>query len=40
MHNVRKDNIEKPVINSSGEQVYEMIGKPSELGGAVQHSLA
>ena len=34
----RKDNIEKPVENPSGERIYEMIGRPEHLGGTIGHS--
>lgn len=40
MHISRKDKIEKPIVNLSGEQVFEMIGNPTELGGAINHSFA
>ncbi|MEK7130544.1 MAG: cupin domain-containing protein [Patescibacteria group bacterium] len=34
----RKDRIKKPSINPTGEQIYEMIGRPKYLGGATKHS--
>lgn len=40
MYITRKDKIEKPIINLSGEHVYEMIGNLAELGGAIHHSFA
>jgi mannose-6-phosphate isomerase-like protein (cupin superfamily) len=34
----RKDKIENPFVSKSGERVYEMIGRPTRLGGATKHS--
>jgi mannose-6-phosphate isomerase-like protein (cupin superfamily) len=34
----RKDKVEKPFVNPTGERVYEMIGRPERLGGATKHS--
>lgn len=34
----RKDKVEKPFVNVTGERVYEMIGRPEHLGGATKHS--
>jgi mannose-6-phosphate isomerase-like protein (cupin superfamily) len=34
----RKDKVEKPFVSKSGERVFEMIGRPSKLGGATKHS--
>lgn len=34
----RKDKVEKPFENPTGERVYEMIGRPENLGGAIKHS--
>ena len=34
----RKEKVEKPFVNVTGERVYEMVGKPARLGGATKHS--
>jgi mannose-6-phosphate isomerase-like protein (cupin superfamily) len=34
----RKDKVEKPFVNPTGERLYEMIGRPEHLGGATKHS--
>lgn len=34
----RKDKVEKPFENPTGERIYEMIGSPKNLGGANNHS--
>jgi mannose-6-phosphate isomerase-like protein (cupin superfamily) len=34
----RKEKVEKPFVNVTGEQVYELVGKPAQLGGAAEHS--
>jgi mannose-6-phosphate isomerase-like protein (cupin superfamily) len=34
----RKEKIESPFVSKSGERVYEMIGRPTRLGGATKHS--
>jgi mannose-6-phosphate isomerase-like protein (cupin superfamily) len=34
----RKDKVEKPFVNPTGERIYEMIGRPENLGGATKHS--
>jgi mannose-6-phosphate isomerase-like protein (cupin superfamily) len=34
----RKEKVEKPFLSKSGERVYEMIGRPKNLGGAIKHS--
>ena len=34
----RKDKVEKPFENPTGERIYEMIGRPEHLGGATKHS--
>lgn len=34
----RKDKVEKPFENPTGERIYEMIGRPERLGGATKHS--
>jgi len=35
----RKDKTGKPFENPTGERIYELVGKPEELGGAVRHSV-
>ena len=39
MRVVRKDAINNPVKNPSGEEIYEMIGRLPEFGGTIHHSL-
>jgi mannose-6-phosphate isomerase-like protein (cupin superfamily) len=34
----RKDKIKEPFKNPTGEMIYEMIGRPENLGGAKNHS--
>jgi ethanolamine utilization protein EutQ len=34
----RKDKVQEPFINTTGERVYEMIGRPDALGGSSAHS--
>lgn len=34
----RKDRIKKPFKNATGERIYELIGRPERLGGAIRHS--
>jgi len=36
----RKEKVEQPFVNATGERVYEMVGKPARLGGAANHSFA
>jgi mannose-6-phosphate isomerase-like protein (cupin superfamily) len=38
MRLVRKEDINNPVHNSRGEVIYEMIGRPQEIGGTTNHS--
>lgn len=38
MRVIRKDEISTPFISTSGERIYEMIGRPAELGGTANHS--
>ena len=40
MRLTRKEEITEPVENSSGEQVYEMLGEPEAIGGAKHHSFS
>jgi mannose-6-phosphate isomerase-like protein (cupin superfamily) len=35
----RKDTVKEPFVSATGEQVYEMIGRRKELGGATLQSL-
>lgn len=35
----RKDKIEKPFENPTGERIYELVGKAKSLGGATKHSV-
>ena len=39
MHITSKANV-RPSVNPNGETVFEMIGRPPDHGGEVQHSLA
>jgi mannose-6-phosphate isomerase-like protein (cupin superfamily) len=39
MRIIRKDQIAEPFRARVGEEIYEMIGRPDELGGSVKHSL-
>lgn len=36
----RKDKVEKPFVNLTGERVYEMLGAPEHIGGAKGHSFS
>ena len=38
MRVVRKEDISNPLMNSSGEEIYEMIGRLPEIGGTIHHS--
>ena len=40
MRITRKDEVKEPVVNPTGERVYEMIGRPENLGGAIKHSVS
>lgn len=40
MRLTRKEQIEKPFLNSTGERVYEMLGAPEEIGAAKYHSFS
>ena len=40
MRIIRKDSIKEPVIDSKGEEIYELIGSAEKSGGSVKHSLA
>jgi mannose-6-phosphate isomerase-like protein (cupin superfamily) len=39
MRIARKNQIREPFRAPLGEEIYEMIGRPEELGGTVSHSL-
>jgi mannose-6-phosphate isomerase-like protein (cupin superfamily) len=39
MRVIRKEDISNPLMNPSGEEIYEMIGDLPELGGTVHHSV-
>jgi len=39
MRVVRKEDISNPLMNPSGEEIYEMIGRLPEIGGTIHHSL-
>jgi mannose-6-phosphate isomerase-like protein (cupin superfamily) len=36
----RKEKVETPLINATGEEVYKLIGSNPRCGGATHHSLA
>ena len=36
----RKDKVLKPFVIDTGEKVYEMFGRPDELGGSCAHSFS
>lgn len=36
----RKDKVEKPFVNTTGERVYEMLGAPEHIGAAKYHSFS
>ena len=38
MRVVRREDIDKPFEAPLGERIYEMIGKPPEIGGTTNHS--
>ncbi len=38
MRVVKKEDISNPLINPSGEEIYEMIGQLPEIGGTIHHS--
>lgn len=40
MRVVRKEDISTPIKNPSGEEIYDMIGRPPESGGTIRHSVA
>jgi len=40
MRLTRKEQIEKPFLNSTGERVYEMLGAPEGIGAAKYHSFS
>ena len=40
MHINNKENIDKPIISSTEEEIYELIGKAESLGGSQHHSVA
>lgn len=39
MRVVRKEEINNPLKNPGGEEIYEMIGRLPEIGGSIHHSL-
>src|SRR5215469_14227554 len=39
MRVVRKEEISNPLMNPSGEEIYEMIGPSPAVGGTIHHSL-
>jgi len=39
MRIISKEDINSPVTNLNGEVIYEMIGRPPEIGGTIHHSL-
>ena len=40
MRLTRRSNVESPLIKTSGETVYELVGARADLGGTAQHSIA
>jgi mannose-6-phosphate isomerase-like protein (cupin superfamily) len=38
MRIITKDEISKPLLAEKGEIIYEMIGRPQEIGGTTHHS--
>jgi mannose-6-phosphate isomerase-like protein (cupin superfamily) len=38
MRVVRKQDVDKPFQGELGEEIFEMIGRPSEIGGSSNHS--
>ena len=38
MRTVRKEDVTKPFLAPRGEIIYEMIGRPQEIGGTTKHS--
>ena len=38
MRKIRKEDISNPFVNTTKEEIYEMIGKTKELGSAKHHS--
>ncbi|WP_346898985.1 cupin domain-containing protein [uncultured Roseibium sp.] len=38
MRIVKKDDITEPFVAPLGEKIYEMIGRPTEIGGTTNHS--
>ncbi len=38
MRVVRKEDVTKPFLAPMGEVIYEMIGRPEEIGGTTNHS--
>src|SRR5437764_14778738 len=39
MRIISKEGTNSPVTNLNGEVIYEMIGRPPEIGGTIHHSL-
>jgi mannose-6-phosphate isomerase-like protein (cupin superfamily) len=40
MRIVRKDRVSTPFRSPTGEEIFELIGRPDELGGTRRHSVA
>jgi len=40
MRLTRRSDVESPIIKTSGETVYELVGARADLGGTTQHSIA
>ena len=40
MRLTRKEEINSPFVNTTGERVYEMLGAPEKIGGAKYHSFS
>jgi mannose-6-phosphate isomerase-like protein (cupin superfamily) len=40
MRIIKKEDINSPFLAPKGERIYEMIGRPEEIGSTTKHSLA
>jgi hypothetical protein len=39
MRIIRKEEIKQLVLSTSGEMIFEMIGRPPEIGGTIKNSV-